>query len=46
MSFKEEIDVFLDVAGTARATIEITEFCETEGTDKLIPTQPLSILKE
>jgi hypothetical protein len=43
MSYKEEIGLFLDVAGTPSTTLDIADFCETDDPDGLIPSQPLSL---
>jgi hypothetical protein len=45
MSYKEEVGLLLDVAGTPRATIDIAEICEL-GVDGVTPLQPLKLLTD
>jgi hypothetical protein len=45
MSYKEEVGLFLDVAGTQRATILIAEICEL-GADGVTPFQPLKLVTD
>jgi hypothetical protein len=45
MSYKEEVGLFLDVAGTPRATIDIAEICEL-ATDGVSPLQPLTLVTD
>jgi hypothetical protein len=45
MSYKEEVGLFLDVAGTPRATIDIAEICEL-APDGVTPLQPLKLVTD
>jgi hypothetical protein len=45
MSYKEEVGLFLDVAGTPRATIDIAEICEL-APDGVTPLQPLRFVTD
>jgi hypothetical protein len=45
MSYKEEVGLFFDVAGTPRATIDIAEICEL-ATDGVTPLQPLKLVTD
>jgi hypothetical protein len=45
MSYKEEVGLFLDVAGTPRATIDIAEICEL-APDGVTPLQPLKLITD
>jgi hypothetical protein len=46
VAHNEEIGLFLNIAGTPHTphtNIDMAEFCDTEGTDKCVPSQPLSL---
>jgi hypothetical protein len=45
MSYKEEVGLFLDVAGTPHATIDIAEICEL-ATHGVTPLQPLKLITD
>jgi hypothetical protein len=45
MSYKDEVGIFLDVAGTPRATINIAEICEL-APDGVTPIQPLKLITD
>jgi hypothetical protein len=44
-TYKEEVGLFLDVAGTPRATIDIAEICEL-APDGVTPLQPLKLVTD